>query len=328
MARLMGGIFVYLMVFLPIIIVVRVYGDGEPGELVSGSLGSILVASSKSVIEKKRRPPDWLLVGASKSGTSAFAQVATLHPEIGVMTIKPPFYEPHFFNGKASFHSTRDLGKKWYEGRLGALNKTFVGEKTPDYMCDPVVPGRIKNLYPKTQIIMFLREPGSQAYSHYNMVKSHKWIHAGNEKYLYANTTGSFSPCRFLNRGLYMKHINRFLNFFHREQIHVFIYEELLRRRKLLGVEREYEFVFEAIGTQFRQLKISGEAKGRLGFYHGYKVPFRDASLKEWRCSVYNSVHRHTNELLYQWLGRRITSWDMPDCDNDNGIYEQEPASM
>ena len=139
-------------------------------------------------------------------------------------------------------------------------------------------------------------------------------------KDFYANTTGSFEPCKFLNRGLYMKHINRFLEFFPREQVHVFIFEGMKFRKRLVGVEREYDPVFRAIGmskAQRRQLKLTGMEKERVGFYNGYQVPFRDPSLKEWRCSTYNSVHRHTNELLFQWLGRRIASWDMPDCDNE-----------
>ena len=260
-----------------------------------------------------RRKPDWLLVGASKSGTSAFITVASHHPDVGVMRLKAPLFEPHFFNGNSSFASTWGRGPAWYETRLAALNRSLVGEKTPDYMCDPVVPERIHKLYPNAQIIMFLRNPVSQAYSHFNMNRAHGW--ASDFSLLYPNHTKAFDPCKYLNRGLYMTHIERFLKYFPRKQLHVFIYERLKWRRDNLGINREYEPVFESMGVLRERAKmLVAVIPGNVGFNNPYVVKFMAKELREWRCKVYLDVYLAENKRLFKWLGYQAKSWIMREC--------------
>jgi hypothetical protein len=266
--------------------------------------------------EGDRRKPDWILVGASKAGTSAFSAVASKHPDVGVMMVDPPIYEPHFFSGNASFHSNFDKGKIWYEQYMAALNRSFVGEKTPDYMCDPVVAKRIHDLYPNTTIIMFLREPVSQAYSHFNMDRARGWQNRTNPEYLDPDNVEAFEPCRYLNRGLYMDHIERFLQYFPRTQLKVFIYERLEWRRMHYGIQREFDKVFQAIGMTKEQSRRTLNLNPRaIDFRNPYRVDFKSSGLKKWRCKVYSDVFRDANKRLFEWLGTNLASWRMPECD-------------
>ncbi|EOD25426.1 hypothetical protein EMIHUDRAFT_115537 [Emiliania huxleyi CCMP1516] len=155
-----------------------------------------------------RRAPDFLVVGTVKGGTSALGCAAEAHPSIGMLRIEAPIYESHFFNGNASFYSNWDRGQAWYERSLDGLKAhdmtaaSLVGEKSPDYLCDPEAPMRIFSLYPRVTIIALLREPVARAYSHWNMIKQQ---HVS---------------------GRYILHLQRYEKLFPRSALNVFIYED------------------------------------------------------------------------------------------------------
>lgn len=99
--------------------------------------------------------PDFIIVGASRSGTSSLFYYLRQHPEIYMPGVK----EVHFFD--FSFQK----GLDWYKRKFkdGYVN----GEASPYYLPCPYVPGRIKKTMPNVKIIALCREPGARAYSHY-----------------------------------------------------------------------------------------------------------------------------------------------------------------
>ena len=105
--------------------------------------------------------PDFLVIGAQKSGTTSFFHYIAQHPKIFDHKAK----ELHFFD----LHYGR--GAAWYRSQfplLASVKKdSLVGEATPYYLCHPHAPKRIHGLVPDVKLIVLLRDPVDRAISHY-----------------------------------------------------------------------------------------------------------------------------------------------------------------
>lgn len=101
--------------------------------------------------------PDFIIIGASRSGTSSLSDWLNRHPDAHVANGAGG--EVHFFD--LNYHK----GNAWYFGHF--RDNKVSGEKSPFYLPCPFVPDRIKATCPNTKLIALLREPGSRAYSHY-----------------------------------------------------------------------------------------------------------------------------------------------------------------
>jgi hypothetical protein len=115
-----------------------------------------------------RTMPDFIVIGAQKSGTSSMFVYLMQHPQV----IRPIFKEPYFFDR----HYDRGLG--WYgcnfpsrramdrmNDRHGRRHLTF--EATATYVFDPDVPSRIAADIPTRKFIALLRNPAERAISAY-----------------------------------------------------------------------------------------------------------------------------------------------------------------
>jgi hypothetical protein len=114
-----------------------------------------------------RAVPDYVIIGASRSGTSFLARRLRWHPDI-----LPNFtaHEVHYFD---RFH---DEGERWYrmhfpleaELRYRAKRsgrRTISGEKTPDYFGRAAPVEELGAMNPDIRLVAVLREPVDRAYS-------------------------------------------------------------------------------------------------------------------------------------------------------------------
>jgi hypothetical protein len=166
--------------------------------------------------------PNFLVIGAEKSGTTWIYDRLRRHPDIFMPEVK----EVHFFNRLNSNLETRQNYKEhdleWYKAHFRDREReAAVGEATPMYLCDEKAPERIHLHVSDVRLIACLRYPTDRAYSHYWMARGKK------------HTTRSFqevvqsrSP-RFIKRGRYGKQLDRYLSHFDRSQIHILVHEEL-----------------------------------------------------------------------------------------------------
>jgi hypothetical protein len=166
--------------------------------------------------------PNFLVIGAEKSGTTWLYDRLRRHPDVFMPKVK----EIHYFNKQNSNHQPRRSYEKhdfeWYEDHFREREReSAVGEATPMYLCDEQAPERIRNHLPNVRLVASLRYPTDRAYSHY-------WMARGKD-----HTMSSFeeiverrSP-RFIERGLYGKQLERYLSHFDRSQIRVLVHEEL-----------------------------------------------------------------------------------------------------
>jgi hypothetical protein len=107
------------------------------------------------------RKPDFFIVGAPKSGTTAMYFYLKQHPEI----FMPERKELHFF-GSDFFapHFVRDL-KEYLKFFEGADNKKRIGEASVWYLYSKRAAFEIKEFNPDADIIIMLRNPVDMMYS-------------------------------------------------------------------------------------------------------------------------------------------------------------------
>jgi Sulfotransferase domain len=106
------------------------------------------------------KPPDFLIVGVQKGGTTSLYNYLIQHPQVAPAAQK----EIHYFD--LNF----DKSPEWYCSQFPQLENgecLLTGEASPYYIFHPHVPGRIYDLFPKSKIIALLRNPVERAISQY-----------------------------------------------------------------------------------------------------------------------------------------------------------------
>tara|TARA_B110000444_G_scaffold66327_1_gene62209 strand:- start:2068 stop:2937 length:870 start_codon:yes stop_codon:yes gene_type:complete len=106
--------------------------------------------------------PNFMCIGAAKSGTTSLYDILKQHSDVFV----PSFKEPHFFDISAVYEN----GVSWYEKTYfsGVNKEKSIGDFTPTYLFDKYAPERIHNsLGNDMKFIIILRNPVDRAYSHY-----------------------------------------------------------------------------------------------------------------------------------------------------------------
>ena len=194
-----------------------------------------------------RSNPDFLIIGAQRCGTTALHNYLASHPNIYGAAVK----EVHYFD--LQFHR----GSDWYQGHFANGLRTNVrsrrtgsrvvtGEATPYYLFHPDVPGRVKATMPDVKLIVLLRDPVARAFSQYNHEVALGFeqlpfaealdaeavrIHGSDVELARVPAQVGFAHrhSSYVSRGLYAWQLQRWLEYFPREQIHVAFSEDFYR---------------------------------------------------------------------------------------------------
>ena len=169
---------------------------------------------------------DYIGIGANKAGTSWVNQMLSAHPEI--CTSEPK--EVHFFHDITDF--TREShqgnfvkGLSWYRQFFRHCpNGKIIGEFTPKYMIDPVVPERIHQMFPEVKLIMCMRSPVDRAVSQYYFLKHF------NQRETRPMEQAFRQESVYIKNGLYAEALKRYLQYFPITQIHLIWFEDIKQR--------------------------------------------------------------------------------------------------
>lgn len=112
--------------------------------------------------------PDFIIIGAQKSGTSSLYRYLAQHPQVHESTVK----EVHYFDGGLEEGSdTYVLGPRWYRSHFPLASEMGPGElayeASPLYLLHPLAAERIAALLPRVKLVAVLRNPTDRALSHY-----------------------------------------------------------------------------------------------------------------------------------------------------------------
>src|SRR3712207_5180784 len=172
--------------------------------------------------------PNFLIVGAMKSGTTSLATYLGDHPQGYMVPDKElRFFDHHF-----------DEGLDWYRACFTPPPEAVaVGEATPTYLVDADAPQRVAARLPDGGCVALLREPVDRAYSHYwhwrkRMGEQREFAEA-IEAELAQGSAAQHSrwdpehPERYhyLAPGRYAPQLRRLVEHVPRERVHVVLFE-------------------------------------------------------------------------------------------------------
>ena len=253
--------------------------------------------------------PNFLCIGAPKSGTTSLFEILKQHSEIGLSSFK----EPHFFDNDLNW----DQGVNWYKRSyfLG-LDKSVIGEFTPSYLSKNVCPLRIKQtLGDNVKFIVLLRNPVERAYSHYlhTLRDEHETLSflealKQEEERLkdFHNKKDDISYARFcyLNSGMYATHLKLYLDHFDKKQFCIILFDDFINTRKetinkilsFLNVSRDVNLELDILTNQAskaRSVKLKKFMKKKS--FLRKLLKFMIPSL-EFRQRIRNKIHEKNNK--------------------------------
>ena len=183
--------------------------------------------------------PNFLIIGAAKSGTTSLYHYLGQHPEIYMSPIK----EPHFFaleGQKADFGGPDDgivrnaiIRIEDYRALFQEVsNERAIGEASTSYLYDSKAPRRIRHHVPDVKLVAILRNPVDRAYSNFLYMTRRQleplpdFEQALREEE--ARIRNHWSPgWHYKQRGFYFGQLQRYFSLFEPRQIGVWLYEDL-----------------------------------------------------------------------------------------------------
>ena len=182
--------------------------------------------------------PNFIILGAAKSGTTALYHYLQQHPQIYLSPIK----ETEFFAFEGedlNFQGPKDMPRlsittlEDYQAQFdGVEDETAIGEASPVYLYSSKAPERIHNYLPDAKLIVILRNPVERAYSQFLMfVRDNReplrdFMQAVDEEETRIAQNWAWG-WHYVRVGLYYQQLKRYFERYQQEQIEVYLYEEL-----------------------------------------------------------------------------------------------------
>jgi hypothetical protein len=262
----------------------------------------VLVAGRR-LVPGKRMLPGFLIIGAQRAGTTSLFSYLLQHPNVLPALAKEiGYFDVHYLNRSFSWYLAHfPRGKAW----AGQRSRSITGEATPDYLYDPAVPERVHGKLPDVRLIVLLRDPVARAYSQYQHSVDLGFEHLPFEKAIreeparlqgtelgvatnHARALLAHRHFSYLDRGIYHRHLSKWLEYFPRSQIMVVETERLAE--DVHGIMRE---VFATLDLE----PVDVGPMARLNVRHYSPIP---PSLEERLREFYRPHNEKLRELLGQ----------------------------
>jgi hypothetical protein len=197
--------------------------------------------------------PNFIIIGAAKSGTSALFRYLRQHPDVYMSPVKEPYY--FAFMGRQP--DTRGPGDVVNDSVIhfadyvalfdGVTTETAIGEASPSYMYIPETAERIHDQLPDAKLIAILRQPAERAFSAYmHVVRDERETIMDFRKALAAEPqriADNWGPIwHYKQTGYYYDQLARYYELFARDQIQVLLYDDF-KRDSLSTVQSVFRFL-------------------------------------------------------------------------------------
>src|SRR5919106_535618 len=175
--------------------------------------------------------PDFLVIGAYKSGSTALQEALRAHPDVFLPAKGPSFFA---FDEAATDDRPLPAGtvRDWdvYQALFAAAPAYAVrGEVSPEYLANPWACDRIRARVPEAKLVALLRNPVERAYSDWLM-----YVRDGLEQEDFATALDAQEERRragsptgyYLETGFYGRQLRPYFGAFPRERIQVHLFED------------------------------------------------------------------------------------------------------
>ncbi|MDB9526427.1 sulfotransferase domain-containing protein [Oscillatoria sp. CS-180] len=190
--------------------------------------------------------PNFLIIGAQKSGTTWLAKNLKQHPDIFI-----PSGEIHFF-AKEQFIN----GIDWYEKHFSErTTEKVVGEKSTSYLWlsrSPEIPQNILSQLPDVKLIAVLRNPVNRAISAF----THHWSlgrvppSIDIDEVFSGRHDDIVKKFGLLQMGMYYSNLKNYYSAFPKNQLLILIFEEDIIQQPEQTMSRVTQFL--GINTSFK----------------------------------------------------------------------------
>lgn len=234
--------------------------------------------------------PNFFIIGAAKAGTTSLYMYLSQHPEIYMSPQKETNYfafkDIPFSNMNFSSREEKEYVNKVYSNSVTdeevytalfekVTTEKAVGEASTSYLhfLYPDVPKKIHENIPDAKLIAILRNPIERAFSAFLY-----FVREGVERITDFSTairSENWRRDRYLKVGFYYEALIRYFEFFEKDQIHIYLYEDLKKKPCVL-MQDIFHFlnVDEAFVPEMSiKFNVSGIPKSRMLHNLIYKTP-------------------------------------------------------
>jgi len=203
------------------------------------------------------RLPNFLYVGPDKAGSSWLHEVLLKHPDVYLTPAKDLYFFDRYF----------DRGPAWYAAQFrDAGDETIVGEVCQDYLFHPETAARIHETLGPVRVMVSLRDPVERAWSSYLYMRKHG---IGPDTFAEALR----SRPELLEHGRYATGLDRFLQRWPRELVHVALFDDLTQDPQhylddvtdFLGIDRlplaEHDLAARLPAAKARSVLVAAAAR-------------------------------------------------------------------
>ncbi len=215
--------------------------------------------------DKKQKSPHFLIIGATKSGTTSLWGYINSHPQV----LSPHKKEISFFNKYIN------CGFNWYLSHFPSItdNSEYItGEATPAYLSSLGVESKVAKFCPNVKLIVLLRNPVNHVISwHYHKVNSgisQKTIEQAIVEELkpISNLSEEQIICKLTHQTynlmscLYYYYLKRWFEYFPREQFLIIKSEDFFENPEKI-IQETYQFL------GLPEYKLTEFPKLNVGYY-------------------------------------------------------------
>lgn len=173
--------------------------------------------------------PNFLIIGAAKSGTTSLYHYLAEHPQVFMSPIKEANYFAFKDNGPIRYFSGSEIPKARFKVQSeaeylalfeGVTTENAIGEASPMYLASPHAAEAIRQRLPSARLVAILRNPIDRAYSGYQMHARRLDTRLSIDQ--------AFEPHQhWVQQSLYHQGLKAYFDRFDRSQIKILLFEDL-----------------------------------------------------------------------------------------------------
>ncbi|WP_299413470.1 sulfotransferase [Acaryochloris sp. IP29b_bin.148] len=265
--------------------------------------------------------PNFLIIGAAKSGTTSLYSYLNQHPQIYMSPVK----ETNFFafkDEKVAFKGPNDMQQTYitsireYQSLFeDVTDEIAVGEASPMYLRVPKAAYNIKRYLPTVKLITILRNPVDAAYSRFRSYVIRKERITSFSKALEAEEeriNHGWSPRWFYKQqGFYYSQLKKFYELFDYSQLKVYLYDDLISNPN------------HVLYDIYKFLQVNEAFKANV-------ATISNRTLNPRSLTLYRTIHgkNRIGQTIKPVLGKRPIKSFIPFLDSVNMAKKARPLSI
>jgi hypothetical protein len=277
--------------------------------------------------------PDFFVIGAYRSGTTALYRYMRQHPDVFLPLEKEPnFYAVDGNPDASTVLLSRSLTTRAEYDRYfaDAAPSQRRGDISPEYLRNPAAAPRIRRDHPDTRLVAILRNPVDRAWSDFLLhrrdgnepCESLRDALADQER---RQRDGDHRAGHYVDSGMYHAQLQRYLEHFSREQLLVLLYDDLTRDR-----HASMRAIFGHVGVDPSFVTTDEEAINASGVPTSRAVAYALRTRAKLRPYVSRSVLEKARPHWDRFLSRNLSRPELSDADRELlcDLYRDEIAAL